>query len=145
MIVLLFHMQLDDHFSKPMKEFVSLCLKKNPAEVGINCVCFLQFKFCGHVCVNHEQIRKEPNPEHDFLLCISNIRLEKYLALSMILTNWPMTQLLENTEFKANSRFNLWNWKYETLWRRCLKSCRFVLSIYAYMLKMFSAIRLLVS
>ncbi|CAD6223712.1 unnamed protein product [Miscanthus lutarioriparius] len=24
--------QLDEHFSKPMKEFVSLCLKKNPAE-----------------------------------------------------------------------------------------------------------------
>ncbi|KAK1680253.1 hypothetical protein QYE76_041101 [Lolium multiflorum] len=24
--------QLDDHFSKPMKEFVSLCLRKNPAE-----------------------------------------------------------------------------------------------------------------
>ena len=104
-----------------MKEFVSLCLKKNPAEVGINCVCFFQFKFCGHICVNHDQIRKEPNPEHDFLLCISNIRLEKDLELSMILTNWAMTQLLKNTEFKPSSRFNLWNWKSETSWRRCLK------------------------
>jgi len=28
-------MQLDEHFSKPMKEFVSLCLKKNPAEVKL--------------------------------------------------------------------------------------------------------------
>jgi serine/threonine-protein kinase 24/25/MST4 len=27
--------QLDEHFSKPMKEFVSLCLRKNPAEVYI--------------------------------------------------------------------------------------------------------------
>jgi hypothetical protein len=27
------NMQLDEHFSKPMKEFVSLCLRKNPAEV----------------------------------------------------------------------------------------------------------------
>jgi len=30
-----FNMQLDEHFSKPMKEFVSLCLKKNPAEVKL--------------------------------------------------------------------------------------------------------------
>jgi len=29
------NMQLDEHFSKPMKEFVSLCLKKNPAEVKL--------------------------------------------------------------------------------------------------------------
>lgn len=27
------NMQLDEHFSEPMKEFVSLCLRKNPAEV----------------------------------------------------------------------------------------------------------------
>lgn len=26
-------MQLDEHFSRPMKEFVSLCLRKIPAEV----------------------------------------------------------------------------------------------------------------
>jgi len=35
-------MQLDEHFSKPMKEFVSLCLKKNPAEVKI--LLFLELK-----------------------------------------------------------------------------------------------------
>jgi len=37
-----FNMQLDEHFSKPMKEFVSLCLKKNPAEVKI--LLFLELK-----------------------------------------------------------------------------------------------------
>lgn len=31
--MILIIMQLDEHFSKPMKEFVSLCLRKNPAEV----------------------------------------------------------------------------------------------------------------
>lgn len=30
----IFVMQLDEHFSRPMKEFISSCLKKNPAEVG---------------------------------------------------------------------------------------------------------------
>lgn len=30
-----YSMQLDEHFSRPMKEFVSLCLRKVPAEVII--------------------------------------------------------------------------------------------------------------
>lgn len=38
-----FNMQLDEHFSKPMKEFVSLCLKKNPAEVNL-LLLFLEVK-----------------------------------------------------------------------------------------------------
>lgn len=37
------NMQLDEHFSKPMKEFVSLCLKKNPAEVKL-LLLFLELK-----------------------------------------------------------------------------------------------------
>lgn len=30
----MFIVQLDEHFSRPMKEFVSLCLKKTPADVS---------------------------------------------------------------------------------------------------------------
>lgn len=40
--IIFINMQLDDHFSKPIKEFVSLCLRKNPAEV--------KFLPCGSIC-----------------------------------------------------------------------------------------------
>lgn len=44
--------QLDEHFSRPMKEFVSLCLKKVPAEASILHHSYTSKLFvCVYICI----------------------------------------------------------------------------------------------